>query len=486
MSLLTVPEQEIVILYTNDIHSHLEKTAKIAATVRRLRKTYTDKVVLVDCGDHMDRMRLETEGSNGTANIEIMNATGYDIAVPGNNEGLTFSKSSLQRLYGREADFSLICSNMVDMQTEQHPGWCKPYEIVEKRGIRIGFIGATVSFPDFYNLLGWDIREPEEAVAHWVHRLRSEVDLLVVCSHLGLKADQRMADSIDGIDVILGAHTHHLLEKPLMSNGTRICAAGKFGDYLGELRLYFHPHTLSVVRSEGRCIPVADDDSAREIDDLIYRYREQSVAKLSKPLSYLDQGLDINWEAESELGNLLAAGLRTWTDAEIGLVNAGQILKSAAEGPISRKLLLEMCPSPINPCRMELTGEHLLQALEESLLSEYVCMPIKGFGFRGKQLGTLCIDGMTVLYYAEQDPYHKIDQVLIHGKPLERNRSYVLATIDMFTFGIGYMSLSKGEHIRYYLPEFIRDVMAEQLKQASAIEQCKIRRWKRMNSSNAT
>lgn len=70
--------------------------------------------------------------------------------------------------------------------------------------------------------------------------------------------DRMMAEQVDGIDLILGGHTHHLLEEPERINGTMICAAGKFGQYVGEIHIEFDPrdHTITgmdagVVEIEG-------------------------------------------------------------------------------------------------------------------------------------------------------------------------------------------------------------------------------------------
>src|SRR5690606_7879543 len=119
--------------------------------------------------------------------------------------------------------------------------------------------------------------------------------------------------------------------------------------------------------------------------------REQAKAVLSEKVAVINRELAIDWQSESHLGNMLAEALRQWTGAEIGIVNSGQILSSLGPGHITREILLEICPSPINPCRMELVGDALLRALEQSLIDEYQDMKIMGFGFRGKVLGSLCV-----------------------------------------------------------------------------------------------
>jgi hypothetical protein len=60
---------------------------------------------------------------------------------------------------------------------------------------------------------------------------------------------------------------------------------------------------------------------------------------------------------------------------------------------------------------------------------------------------------------------------------LNDEEEYRLATIDMFTFGVGYLALKKGELLHYFLPEFLRDLLAEQLKKPEALKQCRKTRW---------
>jgi 2',3'-cyclic-nucleotide 2'-phosphodiesterase (5'-nucleotidase family) len=343
----------------------------------------------------------------------------------------------------------------------------------------VGLVGVTAQFTDFYELLGWNVSDPLEAAARWVGWLRPQVDLVIVLSHLGLRLDERMAAEVPGIDLILGGHTHHVLEQPLRIGGTYVCAAGKFGKYVGEVEVTFDMTAGRIVDVNGRCVDVSKLDGDPEMSGMIARFRESGRAALQVTVAHLEEPLPLDWQRESDLGNLLAAGLKHWADAEIGLVNAGQVLEGLAPGKVTKGRLLEICPGPINPCRLRLRGEHLRQALEECLLPEFTEKPIRGFGFRGSVLGTLCVDGLRIEYDDSREPYRKLTDVrLDSGEPLDPEKEYVVGTIDMFTFGAGYLSLSKGTRVEYLLPEFLRDVLAVELQSADNIRQCRVRRWR--------
>ncbi|CAM3448487.1 bifunctional metallophosphatase/5'-nucleotidase [Marinicrinis lubricantis] len=473
--------QKLTVLHTNDIHSRFERMPKIAYWLKQQRQDITDQQLLViDCGDHIDRVRMETEGTEGLANIYVMNEAGYDYAVPGNNEGLTIEPERLLELYKEHARFKVLAANMYRGSSLPEP--LLPFDIVHKGNIRVGLIGVTVDFTSFYELLGWDIQDPIATVQRTVEHMKPKADVIILVSHLGIAHDQRIAEHIAGIDVIIGGHTHHLLMQGEKVGTTLLAGAGKFGEYTGRIDLEVHVRTKEITHIQAQCFSTdlwMNDDSTEKI---IKEERAKAKRNLSRPVAELSSALEIHWSKESPFGNLLAAGLRKWTGAQIGLVNSGQILHSLPPGQVTRQIMLEICPSPINPCKLQLAGKHIRQSLEQSLLPEMQQMPIKGYGFRGEILGSLCIDGAVVEYDPSGRPGGKILKILLESEDgsymeLEDEQLVSVGTIDMFTFGAGYLSLKNDKHPLYYLPEFIRDVLAEQLREPSELERAKTERW---------
>ncbi|CAM4357684.1 bifunctional metallophosphatase/5'-nucleotidase [Paenibacillus tarimensis] len=466
----------VLLLHSNDLHSRLEQAARISTYITEARRTYGEDLLVLDIGDHMDRMRLETEGSDGLVNIALLNEAGYDAVTLGNNEGLTYSHEVLDRAYGEEARFQVLCANLLETATGEPPAWMQPHTIIVKGGMRFGIIGLTAAFSTFYDMLGWSARDPVACCAEQVELLRPEVDCIIVLSHLGLNYDKQMAEEIEGIDLILGGHTHHLLEEPLRLNGTTICAAGRYGDYLGRVEITGNVVAGRVI-IEAECVPMAAFDEDPEAAAIISGFRESGTRRMSRVIARLGEAVPASAERESPLGNLLAAALRRWTDAEIGIVNAGQLLGGLAKGDVTEAQLHALCPSPINPCRMQLTGSQIRRALEESLLDENIHKPIFGFGFRGLVLGTLAVDGLTIHYDPEAPPMNKIRLILFSDGPLLDSRPYTVGTISMFSFGIGYHTLKDDKQPRYYLPEFLRDLLASELRSQDAIADSNRERW---------
>nr|WP_245251560.1 bifunctional UDP-sugar hydrolase/5'-nucleotidase [Paenibacillus turicensis] len=464
-------------MYTNDLHSHFDVMPRISAMVEEQRQQPNTDVLLLDIGDHMDRAFLETEGTMGKVNVDVLNLMRYDAITIGNNEGLTFTPHQLETVY-RRLNCPVVCGNIKEKENNHTPDYMKPEVIIHKGNLRIGLIGATVPYTLFYDLLGIEASDPINTIASSVQRLRSQVDLIIVMSHMGLPFDQTLAETVEGIDVILGGHTHHLLEEPLYINNTAISAAGKFGRYMGRI-VFDQPMRGDALKiTEARCIPVEEGSIDEKVENCIDFHHKQAEISMGKSIAVIPNRLPIDYKEESDFGNLLAQAVRRCTGSEISIINSGQLLEELPAGEISEMMLHARCPSPINACKMTLLGKEIKLALEQSLLVEYYDKEIYGYGFRGKVLGGICADGIEIMYNPVLPDYHKISQIIVQGVPLKLEQQYSVGTLDMFTFGIGYEGLQVGEDKVYYLPQFLRDLLKQELQTPHAVENSTLKRWR--------
>ena len=144
--------EKIVILHTNDLHSHLENWPRIRRFLdqrkRENEKKENTTTIAVDLGDFVDRWHPLSEATNGQANILLMNEVGYDAATIGNNEGVGNSKEESKSFLCHHAEFDIILDNLFDKNTFQPPIWTKPYKIITtKHQTKIGLIAFTAPFP---------------------------------------------------------------------------------------------------------------------------------------------------------------------------------------------------------------------------------------------------------------------------------------------------------------------------------------------------
>ncbi|WP_236403024.1 bifunctional metallophosphatase/5'-nucleotidase [Microaerobacter geothermalis] len=467
---------KVHILHTNDIHSHFSQMPYISSCIHELKRDLEEKgetVLVLDLGDHTDRMSLLTEGTWGKTNIEVMNLTGYQFVTIGNNEGLTFPKEKLEKLYAH-ANFKVICSNFFHLDSKRAPDWMVPSHMVRIGDLSIGLLGVTAPYQSFYHLLGWDVLSPLEIIADQVRQLKNQADILILMSHLGFQRDLDIARRFPEIRLIIGSHTHHTLPEGIREGNCLIAQAGKFGEYVGHITIEqteegFHYsaslHEVSTMLPDPRIL------------DFLRLSTEQVEEEMGERVAVLDEDLPVYWDKESPLGNVLAQGLRNYAQGEISMVNSGVLLEELPRGEISRKKLLQMCPHPINPCRLKLTGEQILTILEESLLQRNIQREIRGFGFRGKVLGWMCVDGLYIHYDPQRPEGEKVIQAEVNGEILQPNQMYTVATIDMFTFGAIFPAFTEAVEVEYLLPEFIRDVLLKELNRYQSLSRFREPRW---------
>jgi 5'-nucleotidase len=461
----------IHLIHTNDLHSHLEAAAQVDTYVNNQRNRWVEEeiVLLVDVGDHVDRARPETEGTNGFVNRAILEQMGYDVVTMGNNELVTFSRNELAAMY-QHASFARICANVDDPLF-------RPYQCYEFNGVRLAFIGVTAWYPMLYQMLGWNVSDPFVAVRKWTEQLREQGYIIIVLSHLGYPNDVKMAKEITGIDLILGGHTHHVLPDLERVGQTTLAAAGKFGNYLGHVQLHID-EAGKLKHISGSSFALNERPSERVLNTIDF-YRTEASIVLNQPIGKLKQKLLVYLQTESSLPNLLADSLVAWTGAKYGLINNGLLLYSLPAGDITKGDIHATCPHPINPVIIAIKGKALRQALEEALLEEFIDRDIHGFGFRGKKLGSLAVSGITIYYDAANAPYEKIHEIYMGKELLDDDKIYHIATASMFTIanGLGYVSLNQGEVVKQFVPETLRDVLTTGLQSEPLLQRCYQHRW---------
>ena len=243
----------IVILHTNDTHSRLETYIEstlgdVGGVVRRntfiqqTREQYPN-VIVVDAGDF-------SQGTpyfnlfKGFPEIELMNKMGYDVVTLGNHEFDNGSKALAKRL--KQANFKVVCANY-QFKNKKLAKLVKPYTVLTVDGVKIGFFGLLcnlqkVLMPKYYQETTF--LNPIAIAQKMVDILQNQeqCDLIICLSHLGIHSeyeddilDNELATKVNGIDFIIGGHTHLLLEEPVIVNNTKILQAHKNGIYVGKL-----------------------------------------------------------------------------------------------------------------------------------------------------------------------------------------------------------------------------------------------------------
>lgn len=449
----------ITILHTNDLHSELSNWPAVTALLKERRQhalKHGHEVLLFDIGDHSDRVHPMTEALLGKGNIELLNAMAYDAVAIGNNEGITFSKDQLNHMYD-DATFPVILTNLIDPVTNAAPVWSIPSKIFTMdSGLKIGITSATVPFRQFYEPLGWEITDPMETLEQEAKILKEDCDYLICLSHLGLNEDYKLIDRVPEFDLVLGSHTHHVLEKGERYNGTWINQSGRSGQYIGEVTLRTNEQGNVELTSIGSTpVDVRKRDS--ETENHMSRLNRRAECLLSEPVTILDHPLEVDWYQDSELPRILADGLKSWCNTDLAMVNAGSLLDGLKPGLITRGMLHEICPHPINPVIVTLSGEELIATMQKAESADMIHFRLRGFGFRGKVLGKMMYSSAVTCHHRDNaiEPYH----IMINHETIDLNRQYTIATLDMFTLGKLYPAIRDARQPRFLMPEFLRDVL---------------------------
>ncbi|MFD1708635.1 bifunctional metallophosphatase/5'-nucleotidase [Siminovitchia sediminis] len=448
--------EKIHIYHTNDIHSHFDKWPRIRKFLKERRAIHEaagEDVFIFDIGDFVDRWHPFTEGTLGKGNVELLNEVAYTAATIGNNEGLTLPKEALEQLYDR-AQFDVLAANLY-LPDGSRPSWAMPYRIyTTSKGTTIGVTAATAFYRPLYKLLGWEMTEPLAELRRQITELQKKADIIIVLSHLGMNDDEAIAKSNPRVDLILGGHTHHVFMNGKKAGHTLLGAAGRHGDYVGYIEgelntgpFFYKKFTASLFETSMLESPPNAAGYIKELEQTGKVLLQTEVVRLPEPLSY-------SWLETSELPSILCEAIYKWCEADCALINSGLIL-SSLEGSVTKYDLHRMLPHPINPCKVELTGAELAEVIERAEDSDLSELEFQGLGFRGVMMGKFV--------------YHEIvfcddDTILIAGEPLNPEKMYHVATLDMFTFGIFLPPIKNARKKIYYLPEFVRDVMEWELK----------------------
>jgi 5'-nucleotidase len=448
-------EEVIHIYHTNDLHSHLDhwpSIHKLLAERRRWHEEACDEVLIFDIGDHMDRWHPLSDATRGKANCRLLNEAGYNAATIGNNEGITLPFEDLDSMY-LDKNFEMLVANLYKPDGSR-PKWAKPYyTYISKKGTRIGIIGVTVNFARFYEQLGWKLTNPIDELKECLDELNGKTDIIILLSHLGIHDDELIAGMFPEIDVILGGHTHHILHEGKDVGRTLLAGAGKHGYYTGHVTLKVDDGSKQIITKRALLYDMNDVPKADNEQDTTKSFYLTGKKLMNKSVAFLPEELEAEPLKHTVLAKMLTQALREWCDADCAFMNAGMLLGGLKKGEVTQFDLLEICPHPINPCTLSLSGAELKEVLLQTRDEKWPHMQIKGLGFRGSVMGVMEYAGIEFICQ------HHIQQILINGIPIDLKKEYLLAIPDMFTFGRFFPVIQRVEDKKYWLPEFLRNLL---------------------------
>jgi 2',3'-cyclic-nucleotide 2'-phosphodiesterase (5'-nucleotidase family) len=262
----------------------------------------------------------------------------------------------------------------------------------------------------------------------------TDKDVIIVLSHRGWEADSAMALNIHDVDLIVGGHSHTIIEKPRTVAQTIICQAGAKGINLGKIDLEIANGNIATWH--GQLIPVTgtipeDSTLAVKINTASKALDQQLRVPIGKTEIALVPGLQAGRKDALSLGDLLARFMLEETQADIAFTNQGGVRATIEPGPITMMDIYASLPFENTVVTMELTGAQVEEVLDRNFSSGTDTggrHHFSGIEWKQKHYGTV--------------------QAIINGRPIDPKKTYKIATNNFLARGgDGYTVLTKGINV---------------------------------------
>ncbi len=480
MTQVTPQPLHLSIFHTNDMHGRLGAMARLSGYARRLRAEAEAQgrvTFFWDAGDAADRRVRLCSLTKGAAFSPILNAMGYTLQTMGNAVSLPYGPRAMAAVAAR-ADFPILAANCRDGDGPPVEG-LREYALMPlPGGLTMGVIGLTAPWGDFYETFGLHLPDFIEVARRLVDELSQQgAQPIVVLSHLGLEDDRRLAEAVPGIDLIIGAHTHHLLPNGEEVNGVLIAQAGEYAQALGRVDLTLDAGTGQVLARTARVLEVPEDEPPDPSVTVAIAAAEREVEDLmAQPVGVLEAALDVDHFGECGIGNLAADALRERMGAEIAIVASGLFHQGLLAGTVTLGDLDAACFSTANPCLTEVRGRQIQAALERGV--DPAINETYHHSYRGTPVGVPQISGMRVKFDPDAEVGARVRRVIIGEEPLAPDHLYRVAHTDAETIAeVGYLVLDEGQPTQHEVPTILREAIEDYLRRHSPVPLPALGRW---------
>jgi 2',3'-cyclic-nucleotide 2'-phosphodiesterase / 3'-nucleotidase / 5'-nucleotidase len=500
-------EVELVIAATTDVHGRLRGwdyyagrpdslrgLSRVATIVDSLRAADSGRVVLVDAGDLLQgnpltyvAARVETWSPHPV--IAAMNALGYDAAAIGNHE-FNYGVPTLERSLAG-ARFPFLAANAFRLDgTRAFPA----FRIVERRGIKIGIVGATTPGAmiwDAENLSGrLVIRDIVPAVRDAVREARDAgAEVIVVTVHSGLAEPSnydtvttgvasenvaaRLAREVPGIDLVVFGHSHAELADSTI--GTTLLVQPKNWATsvavarLGVVRQGGH---WRVARRRGIAIPAAGHAESPRVLAVTEAAHRATVAYVTTPIGTTP----VAWRGDSArvvdtpIVDFILEVERKAAGAELASTAAFDLSASFGPGPITVADVARLYPYENGLRAVRITGRQLRDYLEHT--SRYyrgsdAAGPVVDPAGRGYNFDILA--GADYTLDISRPAGSRVTRLTVKGRPVADADTFTLALNDYRQRGGGEYTMLRGAPVVYDKQLEIRQLLIDEVKARGTI-----------------
>lgn len=386
--------KKFTILHSNDMHGDFLSEAQgengnligglalLSGYINQVRREERN-VLFVIAGDMLQGSILDSD-SQGVSTIEIMNYLAPDVVTVGNHE-LDYGLPHLLVLE-RIANFPLINANLY--LKNQNKRLMRPHHILHMDGFDILFIGiitrdalGQIRMSEFDTFIS--VEDARAEVGKVCNAYKDEdIDLTVLLTHIGFEDDKELAAALNpewGVDLIIGGHSHTILEQPAEVNGILVTQAGVGTDQIGRFNIVVDAETNSIVLWTWELVPIRG--GLTEPDTMLQAFIDSRFAevrnKYDTMLTHLARRLTHpGRDRETELGNLFADIMAGKAQVDVSFVISGSI-RSAKLGPSVRlREFKQAFPYDTPVYKFIITGAQLRQIFRFNLSPAQRCRRI--------------------------------------------------------------------------------------------------------------
>ncbi|MBQ1290616.1 MAG: bifunctional metallophosphatase/5'-nucleotidase [Lachnospiraceae bacterium] len=339
-----------------------------------VKKTRSEEknVLYLNAGDLFRGSVIDSEYM-GLSTIDLMNLLRPDVTTVGNHE-VDYGVAHLLFLE-KCAHFPIINANL--FISINNARLFEPYREVTLDGMRILVIGIlteeVLSSTKGEKVIGTfiDVEEAAKEVGVICDNYRTKsTDLVILLTHIGIEEDRKLAELLHpdwGVDLIIGGHSHTMMEKPEVINGIPIVQVGKGSGQIGRFDIEYDTFWNRIVALKWQCIPINEETAPKDpiMEQLLERYRGETDAKYLRVVTTFARELTHPSRIqETELGNLYSDLLQTDSSFDIMMMGSGAIRKEKLGPIVAYQDMLENTPFDDVLWMLKVTGEQFRRMIQ--------------------------------------------------------------------------------------------------------------------------
>ena len=400
----------------------------------------------------------------GSHIIDILNTLEPDVMSATKREFSYFEDELSLRSY--EAAFPILVSNVKDKMLKTNLNGLVRNVIVEKGGIKLGFVSIiNAEIIKEYLLQRTEILHPRRSIISNAQKLREEgADFVILLySHIFPFIEDLLNDKTINLALLTDTHLELSQSEQIPKHDKSVFFSQPGQAAVIDIKV--DTNNASELQSQWKTVQLGNFRKDPVVELQVQQYLIRLDRLLGERIGLLATEMDTTRPVvrgqESAFGNFVADTIRHFYKAEIGIINGGAIRgekQYQANSQLTRRDIAIELPFRSRAVVMDISGKHIKAALEIGVSS------VESLKGRFPQ-----ISGMEINYNPSAEIGKRLQSVKINGEPLIEDRIYRLATSDyLANGGDDYDPLTNGRlvesgpHVSPLLSDIVIDAIRKQ------------------------